>query len=336
MPWSMILTATPRAMTAKCPYKHPYGALLQSCSTHIALGLPFFDRKATISASVKVSMRTSSIISKALQYATFYLTVTNAAFISSEWTRATEALIKRAVTFGDISEDIAKSSICTDDQRKLLEQSMVEAAKLAKAGSDGLSVILNMLTDEKTEYRALPTADRNRIRESYFTFFGRITKKAEFDLFRSRANSIKTVLDRVSPLRTESWPDQITFFCDSTYYQDKDPNGDTWDQVSPPKEAPAKASRVWKYDYHLSIWSEVLQVTDCNQSGTQVAAYTLRLRGDNNGGKDMPSDRITFCPQWFNIVKAPEAGKSFTDLDPKVDIQEGTKMSAFARKAARV
>ncbi|KAL9629089.1 MAG: hypothetical protein Q9164_007026, partial [Protoblastenia rupestris] len=152
----------------------------------------------------------------------------------------------------------------------------------------------------------------------------------------SRATFIKTVLDRVSPLTTESWPEQITFFCDSTYYQDKDDEENTWDQVSPPKEAPAKNSRVWKYDYHQKIWSEVLKATDCNLSGTEVAGFTLRLNEDNDGGKEKPSDRITFCPAWFEVIKSPEAGKSFTDLDPKADIKKGMMMKEFARKAGRI
>ena len=275
---------------------------------------------------------------KALPCLAVLSTFASAAYISPEWIRSVEAIIKRTVTYGEITGNIdgVGSATCNDDQKKVLENSMLEVAKLAKSGSDGLDIILDMLTDDKTKYKALSKSDQNRYRETYFTFFGQITKKNQFDLFKGRATLIKTVLDRISPLNVESWPEQITFFCDSTYYQDKDPDGNTWDTVKPPKDAPAKDTRVWKYDYHQSIWSEVKKATDCNLQGATVAGYTLRLNADNNGGKDKPSDRMTFCPAWFDIIKSPEAGKSFTDMDPKADITEGMLMKDFARKSARM
>lgn len=275
-------------------------------------------------------------ISKVLLYITISSTFTNAAILPSQWTRTAEALLKRAVTYGDTGEDKAKSAICSSDQKKVLETSMDEAVKLAKAGSDGLEMILDMLTDEKKRYYALEEPQRNRYKETYFTFFGRITKKDQFDQYRSRATAIKTVLDRVTPLTKEKWPEQITFFCDSTYYQDKDENGDTWKDVKPPKDAPAKPSRVWKYDYHQKIWTEAILQTDCKAEGSTVAAFTANLNANNDGGKEKPSDRITFCPAWFDIIKGPEAGKSFTDLDPKADIQKGMILKDFARKAGRM
>lgn len=275
-------------------------------------------------------------ISKVLLYITVSLSFTKAAFIPTVWPNTAESLIKRAVTFGDTGASSAKSSICNDDQKKVLGQSMVEAVKLAKAGSDGLSVILDMLTDEKPRYKALSKAEQKRYRETYFTFFGQIKRKDQLDLFRSRANFIKTILDRVSPLTKDSWPEQITFFCDSTYYQDKDDKGKQWNEVSPPKKAPAKANRVWKYDYHRKIWSEVSEATDCNLSGSTVAGFALRLEGKNDGGRENPSDRVTFCPAWFDVIKDPQAGKSFTDLDPRTDIMKGMWMKDFARKGGRL
>ncbi|KAL9626014.1 MAG: hypothetical protein Q9164_007962, partial [Protoblastenia rupestris] len=139
-----------------------FGVLYHFDPAYIAFGSLVIDPSASTLPLLNIRMRAFTIISKALLYTTVSLTFTNAAFIPLEWTRAAEALIKRAVTYGDTGKDIAKSSICNTDQKNVLEQSMVEVAKLAKAGSDGLSIILDMLTDEKSEYRALPEAERNR------------------------------------------------------------------------------------------------------------------------------------------------------------------------------
>lgn len=237
--------------------------------------------------------------------------------------------VRRAVTYGDTSNADAASSICNPDQIKVLERSMTETAKLAKAGSDGLAIILDMLTDEKTEYNKLERKEKDRYKDTYFTFFGSITKKDQFEDFKARASFIKTILDRIVPLTVATWPPSITFFCDSTYYQDKDPEGNTWDRVSPPKDAPLKATREWKYDVDKGIWSEVLKMANCAVSGSTVAAWTLPLFAEEK-------DRMTFCPAWFDIITSPEAGKSFTDLDPAVDIQVNTPLKSFTRKSGRM
>lgn len=258
-----------------------------------------------------------------------WLAIANAARIPVSQKPPSALLAKRAVVYGDAGNINADSSICNPDQRTVLERSMTEAANLAKAGSDGLALILDMLTDEKKEYGKLERKDKDRYMQTYFTFFGKITEKNQFETFKTRASFIKTILDRISSLDSASWPSSITFFCDSTYYQDKDPNGKTWDQVSPPKDAPAKDGREWKYDYDKIKWSEVSKMANCAIAGSTVAAWTLTSNKERR-------DRITFCPEWFKIIQAPEAGKSFTDLDPDADIKVGTKLKEFTRKSGRV
>lgn len=270
-----------------------------------------------------------STFCQALALLLVWLAIANAARIPFSQRPPPTLLAKRAVVYGDAGNVDADSSICNSDQRTVLERSMTEAANLAKAGSDGLALILDMLTDEKTEYNKLERKEKDRYMQTYFTLFGKITKKTEFETFKTRASFIKTILDRIVPLDPKSWPSSITFFCDSTYYQDKDPNGNTWDQVAPPKNAPAKDGREWKYDYDKNIWSEVTKKANCAIAGSTVAAWTLTFNAEQR-------DRMTFCPAWFTIIQAPEAGKSFTDLDPTADIVVGTKLKDFTRKSGRM
>ena len=113
----------------------------------------------------------------------------NAALIPSKQNPAISHPNKK-VTWGDSNNDNAKSSVCSDTQTKVLVQSMSEAAKLAKAGSDGLDIILDML-DAQTKYKALARKDQNRVRETYFALFGAITSRKQFDTFKTRALFIK-------------------------------------------------------------------------------------------------------------------------------------------------
>ncbi|MCJ1473602.1 hypothetical protein MMC13_002253 [Lambiella insularis] len=237
----------------------------------------------------------------------------------------------KAVTWGTSKNDKDKSSVCTDTQIKVLIESMPEAAKLAKAGSDGLAIILDMLTEQKPKYNALPKKDRDRIRETYFTFFGRITKKEQFDIFKTRASFIKGILDRIAPLTQSTWPANIRFFCDSTYYQDQNNQGLTWDQVEPPMPPPPP-TKEWKFDKDTGdkgTWAIVRKESNCKVFGSTIAAYTLSFN-------KLEKDRITFCPAWFDIIKSPEAGKSISNLDPAKDIQVGIKLKDFTRKAGRI
>lgn len=213
-----------------------------------------------------------------------------------------------------------------------------QAAKLAAAGSDSLELIQDMLDnwntrDDSPKYYSLDKKDRLRLRETYFTFFGKIDKPEQISASQERLKFIKDRLDRIKNLYVEGWPESIKFFCDSTYYQDKDQNGETWDMVTPPKDNPARDGREWKYDYDRKIWSEVLKKINCGLAGSDVSAYTWSFRDDLT---DRIWDRITFCPQWFNIIKAPDAGPSFTGLNPAIDIKAGTLLKQFTRKAGRV
>ena len=93
---------------------------------------------------------------------------------------ARHELVKRAVTWGDTAAHVASSAVCNDDQKRIIEHTMPEIVKLAKAGSDGLAIILDALQDDKekrTVYRALDVKDQNRIRQTYFTFFGEPKEK---------------------------------------------------------------------------------------------------------------------------------------------------------------
>jgi hypothetical protein len=184
-----------------------------------------------------------------------------------------------------------------------------------------------MLTDEKVKYRALDLKDRVRIRYTYFTFFGKIRSTIDFPWHQEHIKWIKTRLDRLRDLSVESWPQDIKFFCDSSYYQDKDNQGRTKDEVSPPKDKTPARKMEWKYDWDQQIWAEAYLASDCHKDGGTVAAYTLRF-------PDVKKDRITFCPQWFEVTKA--AGKSFTDLDREKDIVEGDNLSMFARRSGRI
>jgi hypothetical protein len=256
------------------------------------------------------------------------LSLVNGALIPATSRDASVSLFKRAVTYGDTGNGDSQSSVCNADQKQVLEQSMGEAVKLAKAGSDGLELILDMLTT-KTRYNQLTRADKDRLRNTYFTFFGKVSTTAQLPDAINRAQFIKTILDRIVDLTVVTWPQSIKIFCDSTYYLDKDADGNTWDQVEPVKDAPAKANREWKYDWDEKIWSEVLQKANCARDGSEVAGWTLPFNSQQR-------DRITFCPAWFQITASSEAGKSFTDLDPTQDIIVGTKLKSFTRKAGRM
>jgi hypothetical protein len=267
----------------------------------------------------------------ALKYFVVLLTLSsvNGALIPVTSRDAPLSLLKRAVTYGDTGNEDSKSSVCNTDQKKVIEQSMGEAAKLAKAGSDGLALILDMLTTEKTEYSKLDRPNKDRIRNTYFTFFGKIRTTAQFPDAINRAKFIKTILDRIVGLTVATWPQNIKIFCDSTYYLDKDADGNTWDKVEPPKDAPAKPTKEWKYDWDEKIWSEVSKYSNCAVDGSTIAGFTLPFNSQQK-------DRMTFCPEWFQIIAQPEAGKSFTDLDPAKDIIVGTKLKDFTRKAGRM
>jgi hypothetical protein len=186
-----------------------------------------------------------------------------------------------------------------------------------------------MLSDQKTKYHGMEEKQRHRYKDTFFTFFGAITKKDQIDTAKDRVQFIRERLERLKDLSVESWPSAIKIYCDSTYYQDKDDEGQTWDQKEPPLPALSNpATKEWKFDYDVTPgeWSEVLKQSNCH--GTRpTAGYTLPFN-------DQKSDRMTFCPEWFNKVK--EAGTSLSDINPAEDIKEGAKLQDFARKSARM
>ena len=209
---------------------------------------------------------------------------------------------------------------------------MTEAAQLAKAGSAGLALILDMLTDEKIEFNRLTRNEQDRYRDTFSTFFGQITKKDQYSLFRKRASFIKTILDRIAPLTPESWPSSITLFCDTTYYSDEDRSGKTWNQMKLPGNKgpqPAIKGLEWKYDEDQMQWLQNDKNANCDIDNTSMYAFTEAFSADRR-------DRITICPALFTKVQSPEAGKSFTDIDPAVDIQVGTMLDELGKNFGRM
>lgn len=252
--------------------------------------------------------------------------IVNAAIVPISQNGDPKSLFKRAVSYGDTGNPAAASSICNDEQKAILERSMTETVNVTKAGSNGLAIILDMLTEEKTEYKKLTLSERERYRKTFFTFFGRIKNKEQFADFRTRATSIKTSLDLVVPLTVESWPPSITFFCDSTYLQDTDPDENTWDKV--PTLTKLKDTREWKYDYDQKRWVDIYKTAKCVPE-VELGGFTLPF---NEQGKD----RTTFCPNWFTATQKEDVGKTITDLNPETDIKVGTKLYDFRRKSVRV
>lgn len=258
----------------------------------------------------------------------------SAAVIGSQaQSHAINPLAERVVTYGLAQSDAAKFAVCNADQKKVLEQAMGEAAKLAKAGADGLAIILDMLSEERTEFNKLSETERNRYRETYFTFFGRIEDKSQWQLFRDRASFIKASLDRISPLTVETWPKTIVIFCDSSYYQLKDRDGNTSDQIPSLRNQVIPEQRQIMFDTDRNGWFAPYKQVNCSAPGSKIAGYTTRVTTSNSIKGTVPLDRITFCPLWFKFIKAPATGKSFTDLDPSKDIQQGTSMTVFETKA---
>ena len=131
---------------------------------------------------------------------------------------ALNPLAKREVTYGVAPSDAAQSAVCNEEQRRILNGGMLDTVKIAKAGADGLAIILDMLTEDKKVFNQLSATERHRYQETYFTFFGRIEDKSQWQLFRNRASTIKASLDRLSALTLETWPKDIVIFCDSSYF----------------------------------------------------------------------------------------------------------------------
>ena len=245
---------------------------------------------------------------------------------------ALSPLAEREVTYGVSSSDATKSAVCNEGQRTILEQGMRDTVRLAKAGADGLAVILDMLTEEKTAFNKLNETERHRYQETYYTFFGRAEDKNRWPLLRKRASFIKASLDRLSALTVETWPKNITLYCDSSYFQNKDNDGRTSDQVPLLQKTVLKPGLKFLFDTDFNQWSGVSPVVNCSDSNGRVEAYTSRgTRLDSNGVVER-RDRITFCPVYFSAFKVPTTGQSVPT--PSV-IQPGLSLRAFSRKAGR-
>lgn len=264
------------------------------------------------------------------RFSTFWV---SAAVIDSQArSYALSPLTERDVTYGSVSSDAANSAVCNDGQRKILEQGMRDAVRLAKAGADGLAIILDMLTEEKTTFNKLSETERHRYQETYYTFFGKIEYKSQWPLFRKRASFIKRNLDRLSALTIETWPEGITIYCDSSLYQNKDNNGRTADQIPSLQESAPRPGFKFFFDTVSNQWIETSPFSNCSNSKVSVEAYTIRGSKLNSKGVLERQDRITFCPSYFGLFKPPTTGQS---VPASSLIRPGLPLSAFNRKAGR-
>ena len=240
----------------------------------------------------------------------FVFVINTACALAAAMPQSKQHLSKRAVTFGQVSANVAQSSVCSGAQRTFLEDRMGETVHLARAGSEALNSVIQALSDgtEHAKYVSLPAAERVRLQWTYYTFFGnvqqerdqpnipqeqRITKEQQ----KARVRRMKDILDNIEALDVGTWLEQITIFCDSSYLQDTDPDGKKASELTPPLPPPGD-KRTWKYDYHLQKWANVLTQSDCSLAGSTTAGHTDNLRSVNGGGAENPSDRITFCPNW--------------------------------------
>ena len=255
----------------------------------------------------------------------------SAAVIGSQaHSRAPNPLAERAVTYGLAPYDAKNTSLCDDEQRRVIEQGMRDAVRLAKAGADGLAIILDMLTEERTEFNKLIDTEQHRYQATYSTFFGTIDAKSQWQLFRDRASFIKASLDRLSLLTIETWPKDIIIYCDSSYYQDKDGAGKTLLEVFP--DAVSQEGTIVKFDSLVNRWLRIAEASDCSFPGSGVYGFTTQLARAGPNGTTVPVDRITFCPYWFSYIKSLTNGKS---TPTAATIQRGTSLGAFVKKAGR-
>ena len=245
---------------------------------------------------------------------------------------ALSPLEERKVTYGVVQSDVAKSAECNLQQKKIIGRGQYDTVRLAKAGADGLAVILDMLTEEKTTFNKLSEPERHRYRETYSTFFGRVEDKNQWPLFRKRASFIKASLDRLSALTIETWPSNITIYCDSSYFKTTDNEGRTSDQVPALKGAVLKPILKFLFDTDFNQWAGVTPYVNCSDSNGRVEAYTTRGTKLNTNGVRERRDRITFCPYYFIGPKDPATGQPV--IAPSV-VRPGLPLSAFSTKAGR-
>ena len=243
--------------------------------------------------------------------------------------RALNPLTERAVDYRLAPDDVTLTSLCNEQQRPVIEQGMRDAVRLAKAGSDGLAIILDMLTEERTEFNKLSDTEQHRYQATYFTFFGTIEAKSQWQLFRDRASFIKPSLDRLSLFTIETWPEDIFIYCNS-YYQDKDRAGKTYVEAFP-DDAVSQEGTIVKFDSLVQRWVRIAY--DCGLPGREVQAFTGRLGRLNSKGEILPPvDRITFCPDWFNYIQDLTNDISISSMPT---IEWGTSLEAFFKKAGR-
>ena len=245
---------------------------------------------------------------------------------------APSPVVKRDVTYGNVFSDAAKSSVCTEGQRTILEQCMRDAVQLAKAGADGLAIILDMLTEEKTVFNQLSEPERHRYSETYYTFFGRVEEdQSQWPIFRTRASNIKASLDRLSALTIETWPKSITIYCDSSYYQTADLLGRTADQIpalQQQQQAVVEPGFTFLFDSGSNSWVNTSpKKTNCSDPSTRVDAYTTHRTKVNSEGVSERLDRMVFCPVYFRAIGVVPTAQSF--------IRPGLSLAAFQRKAER-
>lgn len=246
---------------------------------------------------------------------------------------APSPVVKREVTYGDVFSDAAKSAVCNEGQRTILEQGMRDTVLLAKAGADGLAIILDMLNEEKTIFNALSETERHRYSETYYTFFGRVEDKAQWPLFRTRASYIKASLDRLSALTIETWPKSITIYCDSSFYQTADLLGKTSDQIPELQKVVLEPGFQFLFDSGSSVWINTsVKKTNCSDPSTRIDAYTTHRTKVNSAGVSERQDRMVFCPIYFRFIGVPTA-------QPKPPaaslIRPGLSLVAFQRKTER-
>ena len=187
-----------------------------------------------------------------------------------------------------------------------------------------------MLTEEKTEFNKLSEAERRRHRETYFTFFGRIAEKSQWQIFRNRAPFIKASLDRIARLTIETWPTNTKVYCDSSYFQDKGRNGKSADQF---QTTVLREGTEIKYDAIWNRWFVVSKLTNCGVSGAVNVGFTSRTTSLNSKGETVSLDRITFCPFWFRFIKNPPPGETISP--PSKALRQGYPLKFLETEAAQ-
>lgn len=81
-------------------------------------------------------------------------------------------LYRRALSWVDTGYERSASAKCSDTQLQWIDQFQQDSRDLASAASTALGFLELMFSQNPSAWLAVPQKDRDRIPETYYTFFG--------------------------------------------------------------------------------------------------------------------------------------------------------------------